>query len=212
MPVLACSSRSFSIGRGPIWLISSTIRTVFSSAKNSPVSIALRSGWSAIVSSAPASWRASACRQAVDMPITVRPSSRQASTSGFRSVVLPEPATPVRSDSFPPAPNAWMAASCSFENRTPASSASTRPIAARIAASERLAERSRAAARDISATLCSIRSCSVWLIRSLPSCRPKMSVAALPSWTKPRVSIRLTTASTSSRPPAAPASIRPRAA
>ena len=34
------------------------------------------------------------------MPITVRPSSRQASTSGFRSVVLPEPATPVSQRQF----------------------------------------------------------------------------------------------------------------
>ena len=81
------------------------------------------------------------------MPITVRPSSCQASTRGRRSVVLPDPATPVSNDSFPPPPSAWMAASCSFEKRTPASSASTRPIAARIAASARLAERSRAAVR-----------------------------------------------------------------
>ena len=41
---------------------------------------------------------------------------------------------------------------------------------------------------------------------------PKTRATELPSWMKPRFSNRSTTASTSSRPPVAPASIRPRAA
>ena len=212
MPVSACSSRRRSIGRGPIWLISSTTRTVLASGRNSPVSMALRSGWSAHVSSTPASLRASACRQAVDMPTIVRPSEAHASTRGLRSVVLPDPATPVRRESLPPLPSAWMAARCSLENRMPASPASTASIARRIAASESASERSIAASLDFSATSRSIRSCSVWLNRILPSWTPKTRATELPSWMKPRFSKRSTTASTSSRPPVAPASIRPRAA
>src|SRR5271157_4978174 len=42
--VSACCSRRRSMGRGAIWLISSTMRTVLASGLNSPVSMALRSG------------------------------------------------------------------------------------------------------------------------------------------------------------------------
>ena len=78
--------------------------------------------------------------------------------------------------------------------------------------SESASERSIAASLDFSATSRSIRSCSVWLNRILPSWTPKTSATECPSWMKPRFSNRSTTASTSSRPPVAPASIRPRAA
>ena len=37
MPVCACSSRSLSSGRGPIWLASSSTRTVLRFALNSPL-------------------------------------------------------------------------------------------------------------------------------------------------------------------------------
>ena len=45
---------------------------------------------------------------------------------------MPDPATPVRRESLPPLPSAWMAARCSLENRMPASPASTASIARRI--------------------------------------------------------------------------------
>ena len=114
---------------------------------------------------------------------------------------------------FRPAPNAWMAASCSFENRMPASSASTRSIAARIAASERL-RRTVAGGRARHFGDALSRSGVARLadpLLAFVQAEDQRDRLAVVDWSR-AVSIRLTTASTSSRPPAAPASIRPRAA
>ena len=54
MPVFACSSKSLSNGRGPIWLTSSSTRTVLRFALNSPLSICARRLDSANVRSIPA--------------------------------------------------------------------------------------------------------------------------------------------------------------
>src|SRR5665647_3143344 len=81
------------------------------------------------------------------MPWTWRSSAFHASTRGFNSVDLPDPATPIATERRPPVPSCSITARCAFPCADVKSSSGKRSTAAAICAGLRADVRSWPAAR-----------------------------------------------------------------